>query len=390
MAADRYSVDYRRILVNSFSEVVQASKAENTSALFPAHIVEWIVYNLLGLNSNGPVFRFLNRPTNEALVDPWLGCLRGLGVQLRNHHELTGLVMRDGAIAGAHVRGPRGPRTVHADWYVCALPVERARRLWSPPVLAADPSLSRMERLDTGWMNGIKFFLRDPNHPAIAGVVDYIDSHWQVTSVSQGQFWPVDFANTYGDGRARDCLSAIISNWNVPGVLYGKPAKQCTPDEIAREVWEQMKRHLNDTGQALLTDDLLHSWDIDPGMLRRHDRLVSDDPLVLPAVGQRPDRPDVTTGIPNLLLAGDYLKSDWEVANMETANFNGRRAANALMEKAGSRETPAVTVAPYRPPEWEPLKKIDADRYAQGRANLFDAPEPPSEAAGLLSRTNVA
>jgi hypothetical protein len=116
--------------------------------------------------------------------------------------------------------------------------------------------------------------------------VGYVDSPWLITSVGEAQFWPVDFAATYGDGRAHESMSAIVSKWTAPGVIYGKAAQDCTPDEIAREVWEQMKRHLNDTGQAVLTDDLLLSWEIDPGMLRRGDRVISDDPLVLPSTAR--------------------------------------------------------------------------------------------------------
>jgi hypothetical protein len=94
--------------------------------------------------------------------------------------------------------------------------------------------------------------------------------------------------------------------------------------------------------------------------------------LVLPTVGTGKYKPGVTTGLPNLVLAGDYLDSPWEVANMEAASHNGRRAANAVLERAGSRETPAATVAPYRPPEWEPLKQIDEDRYRRGQPNVLD------------------
>ncbi|MEA2664317.1 MAG: hypothetical protein QOI11_1261 [Candidatus Eremiobacteraeota bacterium] len=373
LGADRYGDDYRKIIVNTFTEVVQASKAESTSAAFSGHFLEFAVYNLLGLNSNGnpDVFRLLNAPTNEALIDPWLGVLRGFGVRLRNHHELKRLVVRDGQLIAVRVQGPGGPKTVTADWYVCALPVERARRLWNPGILAADPHLGRMWNLDTGWMNGVKFFLRR-QLPLARGIADYLDSPWLISSVSQTQFWHRDFAATYGDGQARESFSAIVSRWTGPGVLYGKAAEDCTPDEVVHEVWEQMKRHLNDTGRAVLTDDMLHSYEIDPGMLRRKHRLISDDPLVLPSVGQRPDRPDVATAVPNLILAGDYLKSEWEVANMETASFNARRAANAILERAGSREPPVRVIKPYRPPEWEPLKRIDEQRYARGEPNLLD------------------
>jgi len=134
-----------------------------------------------------------------------------------------------------------------------------------------------------------------------------------------------------------------------------------------------------------LTDDLLLSWDIDPGMISRRGRLISEDPLVLPTVGQRPDRPDVTSAISNLILTGDYLESDLEVANMETASYNGRRAANAILARSGSRETPAAAIKSYRPPEWEPFKRIDEERWQNGQPNLFDTDLTAIERKELLS-----
>ena len=117
---------------------------------------------------------------------------------------------------------------------------------------------------------------------------------------------------------------------------------------------------------------MLVSWNIDPGMVLRDGHLASEDALVLPTAGTERYRPDVVTAIPNLLLCGDYLNGSWEVANMEAANYNGRRAANAILEAVGSHETPATTPGPYRPPEWEALKRADARRYEQGLPNLFD------------------
>jgi hypothetical protein len=253
-----------------------------------------------------------------------------------------------------------------------ALPVERARELWSRSIVAADPRLERMHRLATDWMNGIQFFVREQT-PLAKGHVIYYDSPWLVSSISQAQFWRRPFASTYGDGQVHDCISAIASEWNRPGVVFGKPARDCTPREIAREVWEQMKRHVNDMGEAKLTDDRLHSWHLDPGLVWRDGRLHSEDPLVLPAVGSRPDRPDVATAIPNLVLAGDYLEGDWQVANMEAAHFNARRTVNAILEKSGSHESPCETIAPYRPPEWDAAKRLDEERYARGAPNVLDA-----------------
>lgn len=101
---------------------------------------------------------------------------------------------------------------------------------------------------------------------------------------------------------------------------------------------------------------------------------MSEDPLVLPTVGTEGDRTEVETAIPNLLLAGDHVRGPFEVTNMEAANYSGRRAANAVLQRAGSREPAAVTIGPYRPPEWEPLKAIDEARFRAGLPNQFDIP----------------
>ena len=82
-----------------------------------------------------------------------------------------------------------------------------------------------MTNLQTNWMNGIQFYLRR-EVPIAHSQVGYIDSPWALSSVSQAQFWSRDFASTYGDGQARDCLSALIAEWDQPGILYGKPARE--------------------------------------------------------------------------------------------------------------------------------------------------------------------
>jgi uncharacterized protein with NAD-binding domain and iron-sulfur cluster len=384
IGADDYSEDYRKIL-GGLPQILQASKPARTSAKFMGWVFEVLVHSLLGFGSNGPAIRVLNLPTNEAWIDPWLAHLRHLGVRLHNGHELIELEVRDGRVRRAWLRTPRGTRVDRADFYVSALPVERARRLLTPALLAVDPGLGSMRMLGTAWMNGVQFYLRD-QLPLIRGGFIFTDSPWAVAGGTQAQFWSVDFASTYGDGRVHDKLSVALADWATPGVLYGKPASECTPDEVVQETWEQIKRHLNKSGKTpRLTDDMLLSHEIDPGMILHHGHLVSEDALVLPTLATEQYRPDTITGIPNLMLCGDYLNGRWEVANMEAACCNGRRAANAILAAASSQEPPASTTPPYRPPEWEALKRIDEQRYKQGQPNLFDVDTTLDELKNLLS-----
>jgi hypothetical protein len=240
IATDRFGQDYRRTL-GAFPEITQASKAELTSAKYVGWLLEdWFLYPLLGRGTNGGVLRVLDAPTDEAFIGPWIAHLQALGARLRLHRELTRWYVHNGRIVGAQIRTPQGKHEhVNANYFVCALPVERARRLWNREVLAADPSLARMNNLQTAWMNGIMFYLRERSQ-IVDGFAACCDAPWIVSFIPEPQFWRGDFASRYGDGTVRDLISAQIVDIGEPGTTTGKPVPDCTPEEIAHEVWYQL------------------------------------------------------------------------------------------------------------------------------------------------------
>jgi hypothetical protein len=108
------------------------------------------------------------------------------------------------------------------------MPVERARRLWSPRILRA-PELEQLRELQVDWTNGIQFYWRRKVE-ITRGHVTFVDAPRALTALTQAQFWAGKdaFARIYGDGTAIDSLSVDVSDWDTPGIVYGKPAKQCT------------------------------------------------------------------------------------------------------------------------------------------------------------------
>ena len=253
------------------------------------------------------------------------------------------------------------------------MPVERLAKLLTAPVLGLDPSLSRLHNLFVDWMNGLQIFLKRPLN-ITKGHIAFMDSPWSITGLTQGQFWEKNFAATYGDGTAVDCLSIDISDWTTPGILYGKTAKECTRQEVFNEAWAQMKAALEDTGSSVLPDDIVHSWHLDPG-IQFHASTgenTNEEPLLVNTVDSWKDRPTSTTKIPNFFLAGDFVRTNIDLATMEGANESGRTAANAILDASGSTATRAKIMKMYRPIEWEAFKLIDATRYKLGQKNLFD------------------
>ncbi|TVL93765.1 FAD-dependent oxidoreductase [Streptomyces sp. SAJ15] len=373
--AERMSADYQRLLAIGLTRNIVATKAEEASTHTVAHIFEAFLFSFLGRGNDGEPDRVLNAPTNEAWIDPWLRYLRAHGVRFETGSPLRELRYESGQITGAVVEdaatGTR--RTVTADYYVSALPVEHARGTWGPRLRAADPQLGRCDALMTDWMTGVQFYLRERT-PIVHGHVNYLDSPWAITSISQAQMWPGrDFAADYGDGTAADCFSTIVSEWDQPGILYGKTAKQCTKEEIVKEVWAQIKAALNDSGRAVLRDDLIHSWFMDPAVEGLGGpRPTNDEQLLVHPAGTLHNRPTAHTAVPNLFLAGDYVVNDMDLATMEGANETGRAAANALLKADGSGATPCTVQTLFQPPELAGLKRHDETRFRLGLPNAFD------------------
>ncbi|GAA4843106.1 hydroxysqualene dehydroxylase [Saccharopolyspora rosea] len=374
LRANGKSHDYQRILVSGPTRVLSATRTANASAHTVGVVLEQLLFTVLGRGADGQPDRVLNAPTNEAWIDPWERHLRRLGVEFRIGWTVDDLVLEGGRIARARVRDPRGRRLdAEAEHFVCALPVEHARRVWNERLLAADPRLRAAATLETQWMVGLQFYLDRPT-PIARGHVYYVDSPWALTSVSQAGFWPDrDLPADYGDGRAADCLSMIISDWDRPGILFGRPARELAPEQIARETWAQLRRHLDDTGRSGLGGAVPVSWFLDPGVTGLGGPHPGNaDELVVHPVGSWHRRPPARTAVPNLFLAGDYVAVPINAASMEGANTAARMAVNALLDEAGSSAPRAAVHDVYHAPEFELLKAEDQAHYRLGLPNLFD------------------
>ena len=182
----------------------------------------------LGLMTHGvDVDSVLSGPTNEMWIDPWVAHLDGLGVVFQ-HDAAVRQIHTDGRqITHVTIEHQGRMADVTADYYVAALPVEVMTSLLTDDLKRAAPSMANIGRLRTAWMNGIQFYLAR-RAPIVHGHIVYVDSPWALTSVSQDQFWDSIDSVGYGDGEVKGILSVDISDWETPGLLYGRPAKSAT------------------------------------------------------------------------------------------------------------------------------------------------------------------
>jgi uncharacterized protein with NAD-binding domain and iron-sulfur cluster len=376
IAAEKRSKAFQKWLGEGLTRTLVAARGREISARTGGLILAQIVFDLT--RAGGRADRVLDAPTNEAWIDPWVA---QMDVDLRLDTPVQGLTVRDGRIAG--VTTPSG--TVTADHYIAALPVEVMRQLAGPPLRALDPAFARLDRLVTRWMNGVLFYL-DRDVPLVHGHAIYVDSEWALTSISQAQFWKEIDLSRYGDGAVKGILSIDVSDWDTPGRRTGKIATRCTKEEIRAEVWGQLVDHLEDE----IDERHVLAWFLDPAITFPNPTEAANlEPLLINTAGSWADRPDVTTRIPNLLLAADYVRTNTDLATMEGANEAARRAVNAILDRTASRAPRCAVYTLPEPAVLRPAKALDRIRF-----KLRRPPKPPArvaaagnlEPSGLLSR----
>ncbi|SEQ83868.1 hydroxysqualene dehydroxylase [Natrinema salaciae] len=313
------------------------------------------------LDPTAPTERVLNAPTNEAWIDPWLRHLETQGVEFRPNAPARRLEFDGKRVTGAELAD--GER-VTADDFVLAVPVEVAPEFVTPALRRAAPELGRIERLDTAWMNGIQFYLTE-DVELTRGHQVYADAPWALTSISQRQFWTGCDLEERGPDEVEGVLSVIASDWDTPGIRHEKPARACTREEIAEEIWAQLTAHLNVVDERL-TDDVLVDWFLDPSIVETEAGVENRSPLLINTVGSLRNRPPADVGVRNLTLASDYVRTNSDLASMESANEAGRRAANAILDRRGDRGSRARVWDLREPAVFEPFKRQDRVRYRLG------------------------
>jgi uncharacterized protein with NAD-binding domain and iron-sulfur cluster len=320
--------------------------------------------------------RTMGGPTSEMWFDPWVDHLHSLGVQFHQAAKATAIHVAAGAISGIEIDGVG---MVTADHYVLAVPIDIAIGLITPQMAALDPALARLAAANAddlvSWMTGIQYFLYE-DVPLVRGHTFYPDSPWALTTISQPQFWRDLglFRTRYGNGEVGGLISVDISDWDTPGNYINKPAKECTKDEVAEEVWAQLKAGLNGLtpDEAVLTDQMRHSYHLDDDLdyatlpPQNHSRLLVHPP------GSWELRPQAATQIPNLVLAADYVQTNTDLASMEGACEAGRAAANAILDRTGSAALRAEIWPLTEPTTFERAKRHDRRRFLAGKPHILE------------------
>jgi len=380
--ASNRSVAYQKFLAQGLTRSLVAANAHVANAKVEGDVG---IQLILGLAEPGVhADRVLNGPTNEVWIGPWLTYLQSKGVEYCLDTQIYSIECDGKVITGVTLERSDGTTfSDTADYYLLAVPVEQARRLFMDEkqanILKADSTLQSILELGThvAWMNGIQFYLKN-DVPIIHGHMIHIDTPWALTTISQAQFWKGFQWPRVGNGAINGIISVDISEWGSEwdgkvvgrGILYGKVARECTRQEIINEVWAQLQKSVNLPGQPPVLegyDDVFIDPDIEGDPDRSQPSLYENaEPLYIDIVDSWHLRPDAYTRIPNFFLAADYIRTNTQLATMEGANEAARRAVNSIISVSGA-SAPLCKIWPLdEPPMFSIWRWYDRRRYDRG------------------------
>jgi 15-cis-phytoene desaturase len=382
--AAQKSEAYQNYLATGLTRTLVALQAPVASTKTGGDILAQLIFDVAtpGMSSD----RVLNGPTNEVWINPWLEYLKSLGVQYHLNAKATAIGCSNGMITNVSIMQGDQKFDVSGDYYIMALPVDIMATLLNKEIIKSAPSLHALNTLknDVAWMTGIQFYLNE-DIELTHGHNIFIDSPWAVTAISQKQFWPnTDFSKMY-DGTVKTILSVDVSDWNqkvelidpVTGKKEKRSANECSSkDEIAYEVWRQLKQAINRPGKEILKDEnkVLYNLDKDIDILRPGD-LTNAEPLLINKITTWYQRPEAYTQIPNMFLASDYVKTNTDLATMEGANEAARRAVNSIIDASGSNAHYCEIWDLHEPDIFAPWRAHDQARFDKGmpwNGDIFD------------------
>lgn len=307
-------------------------------------------------DENGPAWKHesmggwsvMRGPSNEWWFDKWVTHLEKAGVEFHWESPLEELHYDGHTITGATV----APDTsVQADIYVLSnTPFSAAEIVARTPQLAEDAELRKFRSLIQDGPH-TQVSLRIAFDEKIAWsrertAIALVDSEFDITLFANEQSWPSGVDLGENVMSLWTCTACVAS---VPGLVHGKPLRNCTKEEFVDEVLAQiyasealdfMIRKAND-GRGLrdfpiLKTEVWHEWEFSPNGIK------TEQPKWVTTTDTQPYRPDQATSIPNLVLAGAHTKTQVDIWSIEGAVESGRRAAKVF--------EPDVDVKPQHKP----------------------------------------
>lgn len=311
-----------------------------------------------------------NKPTSEALFEPWEKFLTIKGVKIFKNHTLKAI---NGSIKNLYIQDQTGKIiTVEGDSYVFALPVKTISQLTlSTPLLQNFEYFQKFHQLtDTCLHLQLAFQVYFNKKISLGDKNAFlpIDTPWDLIVLD----YPYDSLCTH-KGNVKTGWSITVCTAYIPGLLIKKKMNECSYDEIIKEIWYELinctslQEYIYKENGFILSDNLIELWAPMWNTIYRNDKgiLTSDEPKFTNNAGSYKLRPSYQTPIKNLFISTAYIKETIDIFSMEAAALAGRFVSQAIDPNSPE---PIIT---RRPLLFLPFRALDCIFYKKKYLYLF-------------------
>ncbi len=286
------------------------------------------------LTQLSPCFSILDGNLRDRFIEPFAERLRALGVEVITDCRVVRLDTEGGRIRRLVCAGrerQRAPQLDAGSAVVLAVPHAHAWRLIDSHLLETEHRVNADRRdrrggpvplaglgeLISAPMAALHLHLNRRLSDLPKEHVNLVDSRYGTTLVDVAPHWGLEHSR----------IHLIAANFYPLMHLTQAEAKRFIVEELAEFVTE-----------------LDPERDIESGVLQPH----VNEPLFLNTIGAWAARPESVTAVDNLYMAGDYCRTDADLATMESAVVSGLNAAQAILRRCG--KAPEIAPQPIPRP----------------------------------------
>jgi hypothetical protein len=316
----------------------------------------------------------MNKPTNEAWIDPWIKYLKSKGLKIFLNSELIKINTYNGNIISVDINQNDNKMVLKADEYILAINPFNAEHLFNISNMDAlynqhkllnNNTISNQISFRIGLNKTINFSKKN-----IAFVM--ADSEFNITWYPQEHSWDTNISNN----KVKSLWSGtIIQSYNI-GNLYNKKAIHLTKKQLLNEIIYQIIRsqsfqklifdnnNFNISKKNIIYSEIWFEWEY------TNDNLIQKNKKWVNNTYNEQYRPTQLTKYKNLYLSGAHTKTSINIWSMEGAIESGKLAANCVLKKYNKQ---SCYLFEHTSPHYiKPFQNIDDLLYMLKLPNLID------------------
>lgn len=300
-------------------------------------------------NNSDPEFKFniTSLPTSHVWFEPWTDLLKQKGVDIKLNTEVTSVNIDRGFISSITVRDKLETYLIQSDYYVNCTGPEVLERFIAPYQESLYPFYKtiknvaengRQIQLSIYYYVDRKIYLDNENTLAYLP-----NTPWLLMVLPTGHIWGDEYMSRYCNPDIKEIVSVGICEPYVEGLYIKKKWSECTQDEIKIEAWYQLIHDDDFRKNSCIQGEVdniniidFKMWD---SFVYKHGKMDTHEPKWANNTNTAQNRPNASTPIPNLFVAGAYSNTTTGLYSMESAAESGKIAAKKICELDHKSET---------------------------------------------------